>query len=160
MDGEEIRATAVTLRRAAIRISLRLRTERPSHGPSRLGLSLLGHLFRRGPLTAGELAAAESLQPQSVTRVLASLEESGLIGRSRNPEDRRQHQIVLTDSGRTVLTEHVRDADAWLAEALSEKLSPTECRLLRLATDLVNQLLDEPRLPTPGSPHAVGSENG
>jgi DNA-binding MarR family transcriptional regulator len=144
---DEARTTAVTLRRASTRLSLRLRAERPSHGPSRLGLSLLGHLFRRGPLTAGELAAAEALQPQSVTRVLASLEEHGLISRTRNPDDRRRHRIALTDTGRTLLAEQVRDADAWLAQTLTEKLSPTECRLLRLAADLIHQLLDEsPRL--------------
>jgi DNA-binding MarR family transcriptional regulator len=143
MDDEEVRATAVALRRAATRLTLRIRAERPGHGPSRLGLSLLGHLYRRGPLTAGELAAAESLQPQSLTRVLASLERKGLISRSRTPDDRRRHRIVLTDSGRSLLADQVRDADAWLARALTDKLTPAECGLLRLAVGLVDHLLDE-----------------
>jgi DNA-binding MarR family transcriptional regulator len=140
---EEVRATAVALRRAATRLSLRIRAERPSHGPSRLGLSLLGHLYRRGPLTAGELAAAESLQPQSLTRVLASLERKGLINRTRTPDDRRRHRIALTDSGRSLLADQVRDADAWLTKALTEKLSPTERGLLHLAVGLLDHLLDD-----------------
>ncbi|MEV0231369.1 MarR family transcriptional regulator [Nonomuraea sp. NPDC050786] len=140
MDDEELRATAVSLRRATIGLARRLRDERPAQGLGRLALSLLGHLHRRGALTAGELAAAEHLQPQSVTRVLASLEEQGLIRRSRGETDRRRHHIVLTERGAAALTQQVSTADQWLAEALAGKLTPAECRILAVAADLLEQL--------------------
>ncbi|MEV7908247.1 MarR family winged helix-turn-helix transcriptional regulator [Streptomyces anulatus] len=152
MNDDELHMTAVALRRAATRLSLRLRAERPQDGPGRLGLSLLGHLYRGGPMTAGELADAERLQPQSVTRVLVSLDEKGLISRTRNPSDRRQHRIGLTELGTAVLVEHVRDSDAWLAGEMARVLSPVECRMLRLATDLIDQVLDGGDRRRTGSP--------
>lgn len=102
-------------------------------------------------MTAGELADAERLQPQSVTRVLASLDEKGLISRSRNPSDRRQHHISLTEPGIAVLAEHVRDSDAWLAETMARVLSPAECQMLSLAADLIGQILDGGDRPRTGS---------
>ncbi|MDX3107203.1 MarR family winged helix-turn-helix transcriptional regulator [Nonomuraea angiospora] len=140
MDDEELRATAVTLRRATIGLARRLRDERSAHGLGRLALALLGHLHRRGAMTAGELAAAEHLQPQSVTRVLASLEEQGLIRRSRGESDRRRHHIVLTEDGTAALTRQVGTTDLWLAEAMAGKLTPAECRILAVAADLLEQL--------------------
>ncbi|MEV1174213.1 MarR family transcriptional regulator [Nonomuraea sp. NPDC049784] len=140
MNDEDLRATAVALRRAAIGLARRLREERPAHGLGGLSLSLLGHLHRRGAMTAGELAAAEHLQPQSVTRVLASLEEQGLIRRSRDEDDRRRHHIVLTERGTATLTQQVGATDQWLTEALARKLTPAECRILAVAADLLEQL--------------------
>ncbi|MFI7697740.1 MarR family winged helix-turn-helix transcriptional regulator [Nonomuraea sp. NPDC049480] len=144
MDDEELRATAVSLRRAAVGLARRLRDERPTHAPGPLGLSLLGHLYRHGEMTAGELAAAEHLQPQSVTRVLAALEKRELIRRSRDSGDRRRHHIVLTEAGRAMLVERVRESDLWLAEAMSRSLTPAECRILSVAADLIDQLFDAP----------------
>ncbi|KAB8190113.1 MarR family transcriptional regulator [Nonomuraea phyllanthi] len=91
-------------------------------------------------MTAGELATAEHLQPQSVTRALASLEEQGLIRRSRDEDDRRRHLIVLTDSGAATLTRRAGTTDRWLAEALARELTPAECRVLAVAADLLEQL--------------------
>ncbi|WP_214317279.1 MarR family winged helix-turn-helix transcriptional regulator [Nonomuraea sediminis] len=139
--------TAVALRRAATALGRRLREERAAEGPGRLGLALLGHLHRRGAMTAGELAAAEHLQPQSVTRVLASLDAHGLIRRSRNPDDRRQHHIVITDQGSAVLLEQVADSDRWLARRMAESLTPAERQILQIAADLLGKLLDRPGPP-------------
>ncbi|MER6951084.1 MarR family transcriptional regulator [Nonomuraea sp. NPDC000554] len=148
MNDEELHETAASLRRAAVGLARRLRDERPAEGLGRLALSLLGHLRRNGAMTAGDLAAAEHLQPQSVTRVLATLEERGLIRRSRDPDDRRRHHIVLTDQGAAALTEQVSDSDTRLAETMSRTLTPAECRILSVAAGLIDQLLEDP--PAPG----------
>ena len=92
-------------------------------------------------MTASELATAERVQPQSLTRVLAALENEALISRSRDDRDRRRQVIELTEHGSAVLTEHVQDSDAWLARALTEQLTPVEREVLRLAADLVDRLL-------------------
>ena len=134
--------TAASLRRAATALGRRLREERNPEGPGRLGLALLGHLHRRGAMTAGDLATAEHLQPQSITRVLAALEARELIRRSRNPGDRRQHHIVLTDRGTELLLSQVADSDRWLARRMAESLTPAERRLLQIAADLLDQILD------------------
>ena len=143
MDESELHETAVAMRRAVSKLGLRLRAERPGHEPGRLALSLLGHLYRHGPMSAGELAGAERLQPQSVTRALAALDERGLISRSRNHDDRRRQLIQLTEPGIALLADYARDSDTWLAQAMARTLTPAECGLLRLAADLLDQMLDQ-----------------
>lgn len=134
--------TAVVLRRASTRLALRLRAERTGDGLGSTGVAVLGQLHRRGALTASEIAAAERVQPQSLTRVLASLEEQQLISRQQDPQDRRRHTIELTDRGRQLLKEHVQSSDDWLTEAIAERLNPTERGVLQLAAGILDQLLD------------------
>lgn len=143
MEAYDQRQTAVALRRAATRLALRLRAERPTTGPGSAGIAVLGQLRRRGGLTASEIAAAERVQPQSLTRVLASLEEQELISRSQDTQDRRRHTIELTDRGRQLLTDHMQSSDDWLADAITERLNPTERAVLQLAAGLLDQLLDD-----------------
>lgn len=50
-------------------------------------LSLLG---KRGPLTAGEIAAHTGLTTPSVTSLLDRLESKGMVRRVRDPHDRRR----------------------------------------------------------------------
>lgn len=138
---EDSQTAAVALRRAATRLALRLRAERSVDGPSGAGLGLLGQLYRHGAMTASQLATAERVQPQSLTRTLAALEEQGLIERAPDPDDRRRQIIEFTDEGRDVLTSHMQESDDWLAGAL-DRLNPTERGVLRLATDLLDDLLD------------------
>lgn len=134
--------TAVALRRASTRLALRLRAERTGDGLGSTGVAVLGQLHRRGALTASEIAAAERVQPQSLTRVLASLEEQQLISRQQDTHDRRRHTIELTDRGRQLLKEHMKSSDDWLTEAIEERLNPTERAVLQLAAGILDQLLD------------------
>ena len=121
-----------------------MRVERPADGTSGAGLTVLGLLHLRGKLTASELAAAERVQPQSLTRVLATLDEKGLISRSQDSRDRRRQTIELTEPGLQVLIEHIRQSDDWLLQAMTERLTPTELEVLRLAANLIEQLLEPP----------------
>ncbi|MEU4190371.1 MarR family transcriptional regulator [Kribbella sp. NPDC026611] len=134
--------TAMAIRRASTRLALRLRAERVGDGLGSTAVAVLGQLHRRGPLTATEIAAAERVQPQSLTRVLASLEEQELIKREQATQDRRRHTIELTDAGRRLLTEHVTSSDDWLAQAIVERLNPTEQAVLQLAANILDQLVD------------------
>lgn len=134
--------TAIALRRTSTRLALRLRAERTGDGLGSTGVAVLGQLHRRGALTASEIAAAERVQPQSLTRVLASLEEQGLIAREQDTQDRRRHTIELTGDGRQLLREHMKSSDDWLAEAIETRLNPTERAVLQLAAGILDQLLD------------------
>ena len=134
--------TAVALRRTSTRLALRLRAERTGDGLGSTGVAVLGQLHRRGALTASEIAAAERVQPQSLTRVLASLEEQDLIKREQDAQDRRRHTIELTEDGRRLLREHMKSSDDWLAEAIETRLNPTERAVLQLAARILDQLLD------------------
>jgi DNA-binding MarR family transcriptional regulator len=124
------------------RLGRRLRAERGGHGLSLSRLSLLNLLARNGPMTASAMAAAERLQPQSLTRMLSRLENDGLIIRSPDDVDRRQVRIDITREGMAVLDEDTDRREAWLATAMAERLTPTECELLRLAAGLMERLAD------------------
>ena len=142
MEAYDSKQTAVALRRASTRLALRLRAERPTEGVARTGIAVLGQLHRRGPLTASEIATAERVQPQSLTRVLTSLEEQELISRQQDTRDRRRHTIELTEAGRDILVDHMQSSDDWLADAITDRLNPTERAVLQLAAGLLDQLLD------------------
>ncbi|OXM71846.1 MarR family transcriptional regulator [Amycolatopsis sp. KNN50.9b] len=136
------------MRWAVSRLAQRLRAETGRTGLTRLETSVLANLRHGGPLTPTALADVEGLQPQSLTRTINALDEAGLVERSRDDRDRRQQTIRLTAQGRAALDDHVRDGNAWLAEALRTELTPAERDVLRIAADLMTRLAGEGK---PGS---------
>jgi DNA-binding MarR family transcriptional regulator len=134
--------TARALRRATMRLARRLRAERPGRAIGLQKLSLLAHLSRTGPMSPGELAAADHVQPQSLTRALAGIERAGLATRTTDPDDRRRAQLEITREGLGVLHADMHHRDLWLAESISRQLTPTERQLLRLASELMQRLAD------------------
>jgi DNA-binding MarR family transcriptional regulator len=153
--------TATSVRRGVTRLSRRLRAERPERGETLLRLSVLSHLYRRGPLSPGALAAAERLQPQSLTRTLTGLEQDQLISRHADAVDRRRSVLAITEDGREALRRDMRQRDSWLALAMAAELTPTEQEVLRLAGGLMERLAESDgasalRSPRNGPPRAAG----
>ena len=64
-----------------------------------------------GPLNQEQLATAIHVKSQTIGRVLERLQSAGFVTRTRQPQDRRQLMVGLTDAGRTVL-QAARDAQA------------------------------------------------
>ena len=132
-------ALASSLRNSVMRLSRRLRIERASTDLSLNQLAVLGTLRRRGPLSVGELAAAERVQPPSMTRTVNCLCDLGLVRREPHASDRRQVVVHLSDEARRVLDEDRRRRDAWLARQLPD-LTPDERRLLRQVAPILERL--------------------
>lgn len=132
-------AEAAAVREGVQRLSRRLQGERSATGLSLTKTSVLGHLARRGDLSPGELAAADRLKPQSVTRVLAELERDGLVQRYADPADKRTHRIRLTVAGRATLGADMRQRDEWLAGAMASLTSAERATLLA-AADLLARM--------------------
>ena len=124
------------------RLNWRMRAEVDRHSPGPAVLAVLSRLYRAGTQTPTELAEAERLQPQSLTRILASLDLRGHIERTPDPDDGRRSRISITEDGRAVLRRYSAQRERWLAEALEATLSPTERQLLRLAADLLIRVAD------------------
>jgi DNA-binding MarR family transcriptional regulator len=129
------RKEALSILRAVLALGRRLRAERPEGAVTLSALSILGTLNRHGPIPASRLAAEERLQPQSLTRILASLEKAGHIARTRNAADRREMTIALTESGHRLLAEDIRARRAWLEDAMAAALNASERELLFTAAD-------------------------
>jgi DNA-binding MarR family transcriptional regulator len=143
-NGSQQAAAATEVRRGVISLARRLRLERNEVGLTALELSVLGHLHRSGPLTPGELATAERVQPQSLTRTLAALEEAGLASRQPDPADGRRSLLAITEDGLAGLRTEMEQRDNWLSAAMAAKLTSTEIELLRLAGLLLDRLADAP----------------
>ncbi|MBE1588042.1 MarR family winged helix-turn-helix transcriptional regulator [Nonomuraea angiospora] len=94
---------------------------------------------RHSGITPGELAELEKVQPPSMTRVIAALEERGLVSRSPHPTDRRQVTVTITEAAEKLLKEERRRKEAWLTQRLKE-LSPEERAVLRQAAPILEKL--------------------
>jgi DNA-binding MarR family transcriptional regulator len=131
---------ASSLRVSVARLNRRLRTEDVDDLPvSAGGLAVLGLLFREGDRTVGQLAAAERVQPPSMTRTLTCLEQDGLVERGPHPTDGRQVVVRLSPAGRDLVAAERRRRDAWLTRRLRE-LTPDERAVLRQAAPILERL--------------------
>ena len=102
-------------------------------------LAALAALEKHPGMTPSELAEHEKVQPPSITRVIASLEERGLIHRMPHSTDRRQVVLSVTDQGRDVVRKLRQLREAWLAQRLRE-LTPAERAVLREALPILEKL--------------------
>jgi DNA-binding MarR family transcriptional regulator len=136
---------ASALRISVSRLARRLRAERTVHGLPELSelsdtqLGALATLERHGAMTPGELADHEKVQPPSMTRVIAVLEQRSLVMRSAHATDKRQVMLAVTDAGRDLVHQSRRLRDAWLARRLRE-LTPQERAKLRAAAPILEKL--------------------
>ena len=128
---------AAALRDSIARLNRRLRQARPVGDLTITQLSALTSLELSGALTPRELAEAERIQPPTLTKIVAKLEDRGLV--QPHPTDRRQVILAATEAGRGVVFEHRRARDEWLAKRLAE-LSAEERETLRTAAEILDRI--------------------
>jgi DNA-binding MarR family transcriptional regulator len=122
-----------------MRLSRRLRNQRVDTSVTLTHLATLSTLKRHGPMSPGELAGHERVQPPSMTRVVVALEGMGLVTRTPHPTDGRQVIIGLTDAAEHLLSEEARAREAWLSGRL-QQLSADDRAVLREAAVILDQL--------------------
>jgi DNA-binding MarR family transcriptional regulator len=122
-----------------MRLARRMRSERADTSLTLTQLATLATLERRGPLSPRELAAAERVQPPSMTRIAASLEAAGLVTRTDHPTDGRQVLLTIAPAGAALLREDRRRREAWLAQRLRD-LDAEDRDVLRRATAVLDRL--------------------
>ena len=127
------------LRLSVMRLARRLRQQRTDETYTPSQLSALATLERSGPLAPGELAAAERVQPPSMTRVVAVLEQAGLVRRTAHESDGRLAVLTVTSDGTKLLAADRKRRDAWLTQRLRD-LTPDELATLRAAAPLIERL--------------------
>jgi DNA-binding MarR family transcriptional regulator len=102
----------------------------------------LSTVERHGPMTPSELAARERIQRPTATRVLARLEEMGLLQRTSDPQDRRSSLVTATPAAVELLAELRTRKTAFLAERL-ERLDADDRATLDRAADILERMLAE-----------------
>lgn len=121
-----------------------LRRLRSETNPSELNLSqhsVLSRLDQLGAMTTADLARAESMKPQSMGAILASLEQENLVHRQPHPSDGRQILFALTDAGAEVRKKRGLAKREWLLAAMA-KLEPAELQTLIAAIPLIKRIGD------------------
>ncbi len=130
---------AAALRDSITRLNRRLRQARPIGDLTITQLSALTSLEINGALTPRELADVERVQPPTLTKIVAKLEERGLVQRTPHPTDGRQVILAATESGRGLVVEHRRARDEWLARQLAA-LTPEERETLGKAAEILGRI--------------------
>ena len=151
-------ALATAMRISISRLARRLRVERLGLGGteivvSDIQLAALAALARHESMTPGELAEHEKVQPPSMTRVIAVLEERGLVRREPHATDRRQVVLTVTDDGRDLVQRVRRRREAWLAQRLQE-LTPDQRQILRAAAPILEKISQSLASTSPASRNA------
>nr|WP_251010456.1 MarR family transcriptional regulator [Variovorax paradoxus] len=132
--------TAVRLRAAVSQLTRHLRSQGGADQPGSAKLSVLGQLYRRGPLTPTELAQHERVKLQTLTRLIAEIETDGLAERRAHEGDARKSILSLTAAGARLLTAEVHRREASLASALGTQLSAGERAQLLEACELIDRV--------------------
>jgi DNA-binding MarR family transcriptional regulator len=129
------------LRPAIARLARRMRQE--AGGDLTLSQSAaLTTIDCHGPLTPSELAVRERIQRPTATRLIARLEESGLVSRAADPTDGRSSLVSITGDGQALLDRLRANKDAYLARRL-DSLDPEELAILDRAADILERVLAE-----------------
>ena len=132
---------AAELRLVVMRLARRLRQQAPADVTPSM-LSALTVVERLGPITLGDLAGFERVRPPTMTRIVARLEEDGLVAREPDESDGRVTRLELSSAGRKLITKNRTRKDAYLADRL-KRLSPRERARLEAGIEVIQRLLDE-----------------
>src|SRR5829696_7058664 len=130
---------ATRLRLAVVRLNRRLRAQRTDSTVTLTQMSALSSLKKSGPLTPGDLAAKERVQPPSMTRVIAALEEQGMVSRAPHPSDGRQAIVAITEAGLRYLAAEAAARERWLDRRLAE-LTDDERELLARVVEVIDRM--------------------
>lgn len=132
---------ASALRGAVSDLHKRLRKQAYSAG----GLSVtetmtLSYLFREGTLSPSELAEINKIKKQSMSQVLAHLEELKLIRRVVSKEDKRKMVISLSVAGKNMIEKTRYERDEWLAKSIGARLGEADIKALAAVVPLIQQI--------------------
>ena len=140
----EIDASLVArLRLVTMRLARRLRQQSEGDVTASM-LSALASIARLGPLTLGELASVEQVQPPSMTKIVGKLEDQGFVVREPDANDRRVTRVRVSAEGKSYVDRSRTLRNAYLAERL-ERLAPDERAQLAAALPLLERLVEDER---------------
>jgi DNA-binding MarR family transcriptional regulator len=143
-DAETV-SIADRLHSAAIHLLRRVRVEDTAMGLTPPRASALSVIVFGGPLTLGDLAAAEQVRPPTVSRLVRDLERSGLVVVRTDPRDGRVRVVEATPGGKMLLMNGRARRVARLAEAVAALSAADRRTLARAAEILAGVVIPEGR---------------
>jgi DNA-binding MarR family transcriptional regulator len=106
-------------------------------------ISVILRLEKDGPATVSSLARAEGMRPQSMSAIVAPLQQSGLVRGAPDPDDGRQTLMSLTPRCLKFLQQGRAARQDWLTTSISQKLSVQEQQKLQSALALLTRLVED-----------------
>lgn len=106
-------------------------------------ISAILRLEKSGPATVSSLARAEGMRPQSMSAIIAPLEEKGLVVGAADPKDGRKTLISLTRACKKLIEDGRAARQDWLTQAIQRKLSPQEQKQVSAAIHLLARLNED-----------------
>jgi DNA-binding MarR family transcriptional regulator len=106
-------------------------------------IAVIFRLEKDGPATVSNLARAEGMRPQSMSSVIAPLEEMGFVTGAADPNDGRKTFLSLTKACKKWIENGRAARQDWLAQAIQQKLSPQEQKRLSSAIHLLAQITED-----------------
>jgi len=137
------RTLADEIRTACRKLKLRYREHGGGNELTPSQAAVLLRLEKDGAATVSSLARAEGMRPQSMSAIVAPLQESGLVGGAPDPGDGRQTLISLTPKCRKWIQEGRAARQDWLTTMISQKLSVQEQHQLQAALELLARLVED-----------------
>jgi DNA-binding MarR family transcriptional regulator len=134
---------AAQLRTILSRLKRRLREQGAGGDLTPSQISVLLRLEKDGAATVSGLARAEGMRPQSMSSIVTTLQNAGLVGSSSDPNDGRQTLMSLSKKCEKLLRESRAARQDWLTAAILQKLSHQEQRKLSAALELLNRLAED-----------------
>ena len=129
------------LRNAVMHTARRLRAAAAEEGLTPAQSGVLATLVRHGPMRAGDLAAAESVNPTMLSRILGRLEGAGLIERAPDLDDARSTVARATPAGKRLIG-RLRARRAAVLRARLADLTPEQVAALRAALPALEALAE------------------
>jgi DNA-binding MarR family transcriptional regulator len=129
------------LRGAVLILARRLRHQQAGDELSPSEAAVMGRVGRAGPMTPGQLARSEHVQPPSMTRIIERLETRGFLRRTPDPNDRRQVLVSRTDAGNDFVERSRAVRTAWLTQQVA-RLEPDDQKCLAAAAAALTRLAE------------------
>ena len=134
---------AAQLRTTVGSLKRKLRQQGGRHDLTSSQVAAVLRLETDGPATVSSLARAEGMRPQSMSAVIAALEEMGFVAGAADPNDGRKTLLSLTKACRRSIEDGRAARQDWLAQAIQRKLSPPEQKRVSSVLHLLSRLAED-----------------
>jgi DNA-binding MarR family transcriptional regulator len=134
---------AAELRTTFRKVKRKLRQHGGENNLSSSQIAVILRLETDGPATVSSLARAEGMRPQSMSAVIAPLEEMGFVAGAADPNDGRKTLMSLTKACKKSIAEGRAARQDRLVQVIQQKLSPQEQKKLLSVIHLLAQIAED-----------------
>ena len=134
---------AAQIRTTLSRLQRRLREQGGGGDLAPSQVSVLLRLEKDGADTVSGLARAEGMRPQSMSSIVTSLQDAGLVSGIPDPNDGRKTLMSLSKKCEKLLRESRAARQDWLTTVIVQKLSAREQQQLSTTLELLSRLAED-----------------